>query len=646
MKGFFECALTTSFVGGYILGKSNFSQHVIVTWIAVAVFAVVLSRRFPGIVVFNQNKNSKHVDQELDNDSRFNNIQNLMDPQLTPTENCLKLLRYVLAECLSADLSEKSRCCLLYCVEVLETKTDDLCVPQALLETDALENFGVDDADCSVQEWLLSQFTRARSSISLEHSMIVREATSVERRTSDALITSISESVVESEENSPDSSKKHTEHSSETSEMVLGSFSIRKANILSDGKQIPRSFGYGVLFSGQITGLRFHERSSESLPFETSPTEKESILQSLEGIEQLDWDIFSLREASNGRELQVLGWHILRHWELDRKFGIEEGVLKAWLVFVESSYSACEYHNATHAADVLQTVHFMLTTGGARDFLGDHEVLSLLLAALVHDIGHDGFTNSFHKHRLTDRALIYNDQSIQENFHIWLVFDQMAERPDINILRSLSTSEFAEVRRMLILLVLATDMSKHFSLLQEIRALLELHGRDPKAWAESAGSLLCFLLHACDIAGQAKEQRLALIWATRIFAEFFHQGDVERDLGLPTSPLCDRGTTVISSAEIGFIKFIMQPTFELVAQLLPAAGEACLQELDRNLDYWRRREDSNARLRANPPDGVRRRATMTEAKGTGRGAGRFSPMSSPRRNVLQVSSRCHRSSVV
>ena len=229
MKGFFECALTTSFVGGYILGKSNFSQHVIVTWIAVAVFAVVLSRRFPGIFVFNHNKNSKHVDQELDNDSRFNNIQNLMDPQLTPTENCLKLLRYVLAECLSADLSEKSRSCLLYCVEVLETKTDDLCVPQALLETDALENFGVDDADCSVQEWLLSQFTRARSSISLEHSMIVREATSVERRTSDALITSISESVVESEENSPDSSKKHTEHSSETSEMVLGSFSIRKA---------------------------------------------------------------------------------------------------------------------------------------------------------------------------------------------------------------------------------------------------------------------------------------------------------------------------------------------------------------------------------------------------------------------------------
>ncbi len=31
----------------------------------------------------------------------------------------------------------------------------------------------------------------------------------------------------------------------------------------------------------------------------------------------------------------------------------------------------------------------------------------------VHDVGHDGFTNSFHKHRVTLRALTYNDQSIQ-----------------------------------------------------------------------------------------------------------------------------------------------------------------------------------------------------------------------------------------
>ena len=37
----------------------------------------------------------------------------------------------------------------------------------------------------------------------------------------------------------------------------------------------------------------------------------------------------------------------------------------------------------------------------------------LSLWTQIHDVGHDGFTNSFHKHRLTARALTYNDQSIQ-----------------------------------------------------------------------------------------------------------------------------------------------------------------------------------------------------------------------------------------
>ena len=584
-------------------------------------------------------KSCNGIDAECDHDSRFKIIQSLMDPQLTPAENSLKLLKYVLSECLSADLSKESRSCLLYCVEVLEMKCDDLCVPQALLETDAMENFGINDADCSVQEWLLSQFTRARSSISLGHSMIVRDASSAERRASAEKVDFGFQILNTGFDRDCHNCSTKQAGSSEISEELTGdSMSSRKCD---DGHDVPPSFGFGVLFAGRTSAGM--ERSSDVLPFETSTSEGECILQSLQEIDQLDWDIFSLREASNGRELQVLGWHILREWEMDRKFGIEESVLREWLKFVDLSYANCEYHNATHAADVLQTVHFMLTAGGARRFLGDLEVLALLLAAMIHDIGHDGYTNSFHKHRLTDRALLYNDQSIQENFHVWMVFNHMSDRPEVNIFRSLSASEFAELRRMLVLLVLSTDMSKHFSLLQEVRSLVDLHGRDPAAWSESTGPLMCFLLHACDIAGQAKAQRLALVWATRIFAEFFHQGDVERELGLPTSPLCDRGTTVISSAEIGFIKFIMQPTFELVAQLLPAAGEVCLRELERNLAYWQQREDSNARLRADPPEGVRRRATMNEARGA---AGRFSPMASPRRNVLQAPSRWHRSSVV
>ena len=40
------------------------------------------------------------------------------------------------------------------------------------------------------------------------------------------------------------------------------------------------------------------------------------------------------------------------------------------------------------------------------------DTLSFLLAAVCHDLGHDGFTNVYHVNAMTDRAIDYNDVSV------------------------------------------------------------------------------------------------------------------------------------------------------------------------------------------------------------------------------------------
>ena len=50
-----------------------------------------------------------------------------------------------------------------------------------------------------------------------------------------------------------------------------------------------------------------------------------------------------------------------------------------------------------------------------------HKVLAVLLTAMMHDVGHDGLNNTYHKNALTTRARTFNDQSIQENFHLRMV---------------------------------------------------------------------------------------------------------------------------------------------------------------------------------------------------------------------------------
>jgi len=262
--------------------------------------------------------------------------------------------------------------------------------------------------------------------------------------------------------------------------------------------------------------------------------------------------------------------------------------LRRWFVFVETAYCDTEYHNATHAADVLQTVHFMLSTAGAKEFLSDLQICALLIGAVVHDLGHDGLNNSFHKNALSDRALRYNDLSVQENFHISTFFCSMKADPAIDIMKTMSPSSQAEMRRLLIALVLATDMSKHFHHQKELKGLLEQHqGHDVDAWTGSdLDSLMCAVLHAADISNPAKPLPTARMWADRCLAEFFKQGRREKELGLVVSPSCDPDNTVLHQTQIGFIQFIVLPWFKQLASLLPKLEEICVPVLEGNLAYW------------------------------------------------------------
>ena len=46
-----------------------------------------------------------------------------------------------------------------------------------------------------------------------------------------------------------------------------------------------------------------------------------------------------------------------------------------------------------------------------------YAVLASLVAAAMHDIGHDGHNNAFHVATLSDLAMMYNDKSCLESMH-------------------------------------------------------------------------------------------------------------------------------------------------------------------------------------------------------------------------------------
>lgn len=54
----------------------------------------------------------------------------------------------------------------------------------------------------------------------------------------------------------------------------------------------------------------------------------------------------------------------------------------------------------------------------------------------------------------------------------------------------------------------------------------------------------------------------------QLLEEFFQQGDKERELGLPFSPLCDRNNTLVAESQIGFIEFIVEPSMQVCSDML------------------------------------------------------------------------------
>lgn len=79
---------------------------------------------------------------------------------------------------------------------------------------------------------------------------------------------------------------------------------------------------------------------------------------------------------------------------------------------------------------------------------------------------------------------------------------------------------------------------------------------------------LSLVLHCADISHPAKDWDIHKRWTDLLLEEFFRQGDREQELGLPFSPLCDRKNTLVAESQIGFIDFIVEPSFQVMGDML------------------------------------------------------------------------------
>ena len=210
------------------------------------------------------------------------------------------------------------------------------------------------------------------------------------------------------------------------------------------------------------------------------------------------------------------------------------------------------------------------------------------------------------------RAKTHNLESVLESMHAsracYMLDSRVSGDQSQSILGAMTEKQQNACRASVIKSILETDMSRHFGEMTKMTghitrleediddamlaaedyaarpSLLSQLSRDRHAKLRQ--KFLPWLLHLADISNPTKKKEVSLRWVTCCYDEFFLQGDKERAEKMPISTLCDRDTTNVPESQVGFMKFVVNPAFRLLARVVPPVEDVVLKELILNLKHW------------------------------------------------------------
>ncbi|XP_056231998.1 cAMP-specific 3',5'-cyclic phosphodiesterase 4D isoform X1 [Seriola aureovittata] len=346
----------------------------------------------------------------------------------------------------------------------------------------------------------------------------------------------------------------------------------------------------------QISGVKKLQHSSSltnsNIPrFGVKTETEDELAKELEHVNKWGLNVFKISEFSGNRPLTVMMYTIFQERDLLKTFKIPLDTFITYLMTLEDHYHGdVAYHNNIHAADVTQSTHVLLSTPALEAVFTDLEILAAIFASAIHDVDHPGVSNQFLINTNSELALMYNDSSVLENHHLAVGFKLLQEE-NCDIFQNLTKKQRQSLRKMVIDIVLATDMSKHMNLLADLKTMVETKK------VTSSGVLLLDnysdriqvlqnMVHCADLSNPTKPLQLYRQWTGRIMEEFFSQGDRERERGMDISAMCDKHNASVEKSQVGFIDYIVHPLWETWADLVHPDAQDILDTLEDNREWY------------------------------------------------------------
>ncbi|KAL8449829.1 hypothetical protein Emed_002792 [Eimeria media] len=305
----------------------------------------------------------------------------------------------------------------------------------------------------------------------------------------------------------------------------------------------------------------------------------------------IEWDLnmLEVNNFCNNCCLFYVG-HDLLHYKIEG-FPCSNQVVINFLWAVQLMYQPTMYHGHMHGAQVAHNVLWLARTLDLTDILTPPELVSLTVAALCHDVGHEGRNNAFYTSTNHPLSIIYNDVAVLENFHACLTF-KILQRNECDIFQELDLAERIACRGHIIDLILATDMKLHFENISKFKLRRSSPDFD-KTQGDDVWQTLRMCMKGGDLSHALLPWEAHLAWSYRAISEFYQQGDDDLAAGRDVTPMFDRRKHAeLPKGQAGFIRFVVWPLFEEIAAVCPdnAIAVSCLALAEENLLNWREAE--------------------------------------------------------
>ncbi len=219
---------------------------------------------------------------------------------------------------------------------------------------------------------------------------------------------------------------------------------------------------------------------------------------------------------------------------------------------IEKKYVSLPYHNFRHALDVTQFVYELLQKKEVSNILDSWQQFFLILAALCHDIGHNGKDNEYQVAHKTSIFQKYGKDSPMEKYHVDVTLDILRQF-DKELFYDLSEDLFENFLQILSEWILSTDISKHNDWMKKIKEANQL---DPLLTG-------VMILKAADLCQFIRSNEAKTIWEERICEERYLQ---KKEEDLETNQ--DQFYQEFLQTQTAFFDSVAKPLYDLLCKKL------------------------------------------------------------------------------